>query len=166
MKISFLNQIYLLLATGLGIGFAPKMPGTFGSLWGVVLVGLAYYLQLSPSVAIGINVVLLVVGIPICSKGATLIGKPDPGSVVWDELAALPMVFWFLYLFTVTTSLYWIALLGFGWFRLFDITKPFPIKWFEQLGGGVGIMADDIIAALYASMALYFSCWSLGLISV
>ncbi|VAX37591.1 Phosphatidylglycerophosphatase A [hydrothermal vent metagenome] len=163
---SFSNRINLFLATGFGIGFAPQMPGTFGSVWGIVLVGLAYGLQIPSSVAIGINLVLLVVGIPICSRGEKILKQPDPGAVVWDELAAVPILFWIFYLFPTTTSPYWIALLGFGWFRLFDILKPFPIKWFERLGGGTGIMADDIIAALYATAAFYLSCWSLGLISV
>ncbi len=163
---SLFNKTYLLLATGLGIGFAPKMPGTFGTIWGVLLAGAAYLLHLSPAVAMSVNVVLILIGIPICAKGAKILDIEDPGPVVWDELTAIPITFWFFYLFPATTSPYLIALMGFAWFRLFDITKPFPIKWFEGLGGGLGIMADDVIAAIFAGGGLYLSCWYLGLISV
>ena len=163
---TFSNRIYLLLATGLGIGFAPKMPGTFGTLWGILIVGGAYLMGMPPAVAISINIVLILIGIPICAKGAVLLNDEDPGPVVWDEFTAIPITFWIFYLFPATASPYLIALLGFVWFRLFDITKPFPIKWFEGLGGGLGIMADDVVAAIFAGIGLYLSCWCFGLISV
>ena len=84
-------------------------------------------------------------GVPICSRAAEYLERKDPPEVVLDEIAAFPIVF-----LTVPVDLT-TGVLGFLWFRLFDITKPWPMKRLEHLPRGLGIMADDSAAALYAA---------------
>ena len=87
-------------------------------------------------------------GIPICHRAAKLRNSKDPGSVVWDEITAFPMVYAF-------TTLNWPSLIiGFVLFRLFDIVKPWPVMQFEKIPGGLGIMADDLVAGIYAAACL------------
>ena len=91
---------------------------------------------------------LFILGIPICHRGAQLRNSKDPGSIVWDEITAFPIVYAF-------ASLNWTSLIiGFGLFRFFDIVKPWPVKQFEKLPGGLGIMADDVVAGIYAAACL------------
>ena len=95
---------------------------------------------------------MFVVGVPLCSLGARLREKKDPGSVVWDEIAAFPIVYAFV---PLTGEKQWIVLLvGFGLFRLFDIWKPPPVRHCDRLEGGLGIMVDDTVAAFYAALFL------------
>ncbi len=143
------NGLVLLLATGGGVGYSPRAPGTIGSLWGLVLVG---GMQTAGLGGIGWAAVTLLValgGVPLCAKAANLIGRKDPGCVVWDEIAAFPIVFAVTPLNEIT------APLGFLLFRLFDIAKPWPIRRFERLPGGWGIMADDLVAGLFAATGLW-----------
>ena len=145
------NGIVLTLATGAGVGYSPKAPGTIGSLWGLALV---WGMQSAGVNGVGWAAVTLVVvlgGVPLCAKAANLIGRKDPGCVVWDELAAFPIVFAVTPLDEIT------APLGFLLFRLFDIAKPWPIRRFERLPGGWGIMADDLIAGLFAATGLWLA---------
>ena len=99
---------------------------------------------------------MFVVGVPICSKAAKLRDSKDPGSVVWDEMSAFPIVYAFV---PLSGSSLWPTLLaGFVLFRIFDIWKPPPVHYFDRLNGGFGIMIDDTIAALYAAASLYLLC--------
>jgi len=93
--------------------------------------------------------VLLLIGGPLCTWASELFGKKDPGSVVYDEIAAMPLVF----LFVPVTP--WTLALSFLWFRLFDILKPWPIRKLEHLPRGWGVMIDDTMAALYAAVCLW-----------
>lgn len=141
----------LVLATGLGSGYSPRAPGTVASLWGLALV---WGMQAGGLSGLGWGLAILVIvaaGVPLCSRAAELLGRKDPGSVVWDEIAAFPVVFSLAPL-TWTT-----AVLGFVLFRLFDIVKPWPIRRFEQLPRGWGIMADDLVAGVYAAACLAIS---------
>jgi phosphatidylglycerophosphatase A len=138
----------LFIAEGFGTGRARVAPGTVGTLPGVALV-LALFAVPLP-VYIGITAILLVLGIPLCGQAAKLLGRKDPPSVVWDEIVGM--------LVTMTavplglTSI----LAGFALFRLFDIWKPWPIGWVDQhVGGGLGIMLDDVIAGLMACLLLH-----------
>jgi len=147
------DRAALILATGCGLGYAPKAPGTFGSLLGLPLVWLIEGMKSSP-MAYGVFAVLFcLVGVPICSRGATLFGREDPPQVVYDEIAAFPIVF----AFTALTPLS--AVLGFVWFRVFDIIKPWPLRRFELLPRGWGIMADDVVAGVFACGGLWVSVW-------
>jgi phosphatidylglycerophosphatase A len=139
-----------LLATGMGIGLLPLAPGTFGTLLAVPL-----YLLLRPLPLWwygGIVIVMFVVGIWISGRTAVIFEADDHPAIVWDEIVG----------FLVTMLLapqgwIWVAT-GFGFFRLFDVWKPFPIRWLEQrVPGGLGIMVDDLLAGGYALIALEFA---------
>jgi phosphatidylglycerophosphatase A len=142
------DHLTLLLAEGCGLGCLPVAPGTFGSLPGVPLGWLLWHWQVPVQLRLALWLVMFLIGIPLCQRAAFLRGKKDPGSVVWDEIAAFPLIFSMIH-----DS--WMMLVGgFLLFRVFDIVKPWPVKRFERLPGGLGIMADDQIAALYAGAVL------------
>lgn len=139
-----IDRFTLLLATGLGVGRLPGSPGTYGSLWGVAIAAGLQSLHLSTTQQAVALAALIACGVPICGRAAKLLGLKDPGPVVYDEYAALPLV----YLFADWSWL--TAAAGFALFRLFDITKPWPVRRLERLPDGWGIMADDVAAALLA----------------
>lgn len=138
------------LATGLGVGLFAPAPGTFGAAMGSLLAwGLSYLPGLPWQLAA--IAALLVVGIPLCTAaGRALGGKKDNQAIIWDEIATVPLVFLF-----VPLTNWKLALAGFALHRLFDITKPPPARQLEHLPDGLGVMADDVVAALYAALALY-----------
>lgn len=135
-----------LLAFGFGSGLAPIAPGTFGTLVAVLLYLLFQSLDLlSYSL---LTAAICVVGIWICGKSSEMLGVHDHGGIVWDEFAG-----YFITMIAAPPGWIWIVV-GFVLFRLFDIFKPWPIKWAdEHVDGGLGIMLDDIIAGL-ASFAV------------
>ncbi len=98
----------------------------------------------------------ILAAIPICSRAAQSFGRPDPGQVVLDEIAALPIVFSMVPVDLTT------GVAGFLWFRLFDITKPWPVRRLEKFPGGIGIVADDLAAGVYAGAALWLTVWLFG----
>lgn len=134
---------------GLGLGLIPVAPGTFGSLLGPPLVWCVQQFVSSVWVQFTIGILLILIGVPICNIGARRLGKKDPGAVVYDEIAA------FFVVFAVVEVSWKSAGLGFLLFRLFDITKPWPIRRLEKLPEGWGVMADDLLAGLYASICLF-----------
>lgn len=140
------------LATGLGVGRFPFMPGTIGTLWGLPL---AWAILLLPHVAwqILVLIVLWAVGVPLCGRAAKTLDLKDPGCVVWDEFVALPVVFLGMSSAQARSPL--VALVGFLLFRFFDISKLPPCHRLERLPGGWGIMADDLAAAVYALLAMW-----------
>lgn len=139
-------------AFGFGTGLAPLAPGTFGSLPGMLLFWLTMPFGLY--VQLGIGAALIAVGIWVCGESARRIGVHDHGGIVWDEITGM-----YLTLFAAPVSLAgW--LLAFVLFRITDIVKPWPIRELDhRIGGGVGIMLDDLAAALYAALALGIYRW-------
>jgi len=136
-----------LLAFGFGAGVAPKAPGTWGTLVAVPLFLLMQSLSLP--VYLGITLVLALLGVWLCSVAANDLGVHDHPGIVWDEIIG--------YLITMIAApagwLWWVA--GFLLFRLFDILKPWPINAIDKgVGGGVGIMLDDVLAGLMALCCL------------
>ena len=132
------------VATGFGAGLSPVMPGTIGTLWGSPL---AWAVAQIPSVGlqIAVCIALTLLAVPICAAAEKLLGKgKDPGCIVADEYLTLPIV----YLGLPFTP--WVLLSGFVLHRIFDITKPPPIRQLQSLRGGVGIVIDDLAAALLA----------------
>lgn len=125
----------------------PWAPGTFGSLLGLPLAWGLGHLSFWAQVAAAVTIYL--VGIPICERGAQLLGLKDPGAVVFDEIAAFPVLFLFVP-FSARS-----AVAGFLLFRLLDITKPWPAGRLERLPGGLGIISDDLIAGIYAGGAVW-----------
>ena len=141
-----------LLAFGLGTGLAPVAPGTVGSLLGVALawatLGMGLYAQ------IGIAAALFLAGTWICGESARRLGIHDHGGIVWDEICGMYVTL----LVAPVNIIAWI--LAFGLFRAFDIVKPWPIRDLDhRLGGGLGIMLDDLVAALYAASLLALYGW-------
>jgi phosphatidylglycerophosphatase A len=127
------------------------MPGTFGTLLGLPLAWGLNYAGWPQAIELLAITAIILAGIPLCGRAARLLGKTDPGCVVFDEIAAVPLVF---LLVRITFST---AILGFIWFRIFDIAKPWPVRRLERLPGGLGIMIDDVAAAIFAGIALWLS---------
>jgi len=141
-----------ILAFGFGTGLSPVAPGTVGSLVGVLFAWLTMDLGLPLQLAVAAAISLS--GIWICGESARRIGVHDHGGIVWDEIAGMYITL----LVAPPTITAWI--LGFVLFRAFDIAKPWPIRDLDhRLGGGVGIMLDDLAAALYALILLGLYGW-------
>lgn len=143
------DRLILFTAEGFGLGRIRVAPGTFGSLWGIGLGWLISQYTTDWFVWLLIWVLMFVFGVPLCERASRLLNKPDPGSIVWDEIAAFPLVY-------ALVPVNWITLIaGFVLFRIFDIWKPWPVRWFDRIHGGLGIMADDQAAAVYAAASLW-----------
>jgi phosphatidylglycerophosphatase A len=141
-----MNVILKYIATLGFIGYLPVAPGTFGSL-----VSFAIFILLKPSIFIHIFLLFLIVPIGVISSyhAERLLNDKDSKHIVIDEFCGY--LFSVLFIPFSTRS----ALIAFFLFRFFDILKPFPIKKIESsLSGGKGIMADDIVAALYTNLSL------------
>ncbi|MEE9492377.1 MAG: phosphatidylglycerophosphatase A [Gammaproteobacteria bacterium] len=145
---ALIQQPIVFIAFGFGSGLAPKAPGTWGTLVGVLLFLL---LQPLPQMFYLLVVVMVsIVGIWICGHAATVLGVHDHSGIVWDEIAGYLITMAFL-----PSEWIWMAA-GFAAFRLFDILKPWPICVLDRrLGGGLGIMLDDVVAGLLAGGGLW-----------
>lgn len=140
------------LALGFGSGLARKGPGTCGTLIALPLFGL---LMLLPEAShLPILAALFLAGIPLCGIAGRNLGVDDHGCIVWDEIVAFMLVLEF----TPNAWEWW--LYAFLLFRLFDIWKPFPIRTLDrQVHGGLGVMLDDLLAAIYAIAVLKGAQW-------
>ncbi len=129
------------------IGYVPVAPGTFGSAAGLALFAL---IRWSGSMAIELGVIVLLLALGVWSGNAAEkhFGRVDPGPVVLDEVAGMMIT---LALIPVTFSG---AIVGFLIFRLLDVVKPWPADRLEALPGGLGMMADDAMAAVYGNVAM------------
>lgn len=156
------NQSILLLATGLGIGYLPRAPGTFGSMLGPSLVIGLLWCGSSLPVYLLISALLFLAGVYICDRGAKILGLDDPGCIVFDEITAFTVVMLPVVNRPVDSQFFWYSVQAFLWFRLFDIWKPWPVRYFDRIHGGWGIMADDFVAAIYAAICLYATLILLG----
>lgn len=142
------NPIHL-LALGFGTGLAPIAPGTFGTLIGVLFYFLLRSYTVSLLVYAVFTLLCFVCGIFICQYTAQALGEHDHPAIVWDEVAG-----YLIAMIAAPSGWLW-ALLGFGLFRLFDIWKPWPIRVIDRsVHGGLGIMLDDVLAGVYAAIAL------------
>lgn len=135
------------LAFGFGSGLSPWAPGTMGTL---AAIPLAIVFKLLPVFVFWpLLLVLFLLGIYLCDVTEKRLGQHDPGGIVWDEMVA----YWLTVAF-VPLHWAWLAA-AFVLFRAFDIFKPWPIRQVEKrFGGGLGIMLDDIVAALFAMVLL------------
>ena len=141
------------IATGFGTGLSPVAPGTAGSLAGAALYyfspfydGALTYLY-DPLLAVLYAVVIVTFFVGIWAANTISSPEnPDPGYIVWDEFVGM----WTTCLF-LPKDLFWLSI-AFVAFRLFDVVKPFPIRRLERLHGGLGIMADDLLAGVYGAV--------------
>ena len=138
------------IASALYIGFIPGMPGTYASVattlvfWGICHFSNGYV----PALHLSAVCLISVIGVLAASKVCRDTGLEDPSLIVIDEVAGQLLTF----LFLPVTALN--LILGTVAFRLFDIWKPFPVRKMESLEGGVGVMADDLMAGIYGNLVL------------
>lgn len=138
---STLDRLSVLVATVGGAGRAPFAPGTVASaITAVVLLVLPF----SQAAVIGFFVVVTVGGVLAAQRAERWLGGKDPGAIVIDEVAGMALSVLVLPL-TVP-----VLATAFVLFRIFDVVKPFPANWSQRLPGGIGVMADDLIAGVYA----------------
>jgi phosphatidylglycerophosphatase A len=134
-------------AFGFGSGLMRWAPGTFGTLAAIPIFWLIQ--DLSWPLYVSWLVVTFVLGVYWCDRSSKALGVHDHGGIVWDE-----MVGYWLTMFLAPAGLWWM-LIGFIVFRFFDILKPWPINFVDRkVGGGFGIMIDDILAAVYSWLVL------------
>ena len=140
----------LSIATALGAGCAPIAPGTVGSA-----VGLLLWAVLPASIAVQAAAIVILFAAGCWSGGVAerYFGRTDPGQVVMDEVVGMLIT---LFLNPVGWAG---ALGGFLLFRIADVIKPYPANRLESLHGGLGVMADDAMAAVYANLALRACLW-------
>lgn len=148
-----LSHPWRIIAQGFGSGLLPFMPGTAGTLFGwlAYVIPTAIWPDLfTPALWFLLIVAGFALGIPACNQTGAALGAPDHGSMVWDEIIA----FWLVLVFLPAGN--WrIQAAGFVLFRLFDMLKPPPIRYFDQkIKGGFGVMWDDIMAAFYTLLSL------------
>ena len=153
-KINLKNPVHF-LAVGFGSGLLKPAPGTWGTLAGLMLSILLWNITQSNLFFIFLTVISFIFGCYLCQKTSNDLGVHDDGRIVWDEIVAIFLMFaflpeynWFTYILTFIS------------FRIFDILKPYPIRYFdEKLESGLGIMVDDILAAIFALISLYIIYW-------
>lgn len=153
-----LSSPHHFVAQGFGSGLSPVMPGTMGTLlaWVMFIVFSQRWPQLFSTAHWAWIIVLgFAAGVHVCERTGRALGVPDHGSMVWDEMIAFWLVLLFILPADLTTQCW-----AFFWFRLFDMTKPPPIGWFDRhFKGGFGVMWDDIVAAFFT--LLVFTIWRL-----
>ena len=150
-----MNQLIMAIATGLYVGMIPKAPGTWASLAALLPWLLIRDLPLPTYLAV--LAAVFVVGFFAAGSAEKILDQPDSGAIVIDEILGM-----FITL-TLAPAHPAAWLLGFIFFRIFDIAKPFPVSWFDRhIHGGIGIMMDDVAAGLYALLCLQLSWLLVG----
>ena len=157
-----------LLTSCFGLGLLPIAPGTWGSLPSAIAFGFVYYFgvnsagQAPPYIPFFVMLAFFIAGSVLCIKfsdaAIAATGKKDPREVVADEVAGQALTFIIL-LFSIDAipsagRIVMVTVMGFLLFRLFDIVKPWPANRLEKLPGGLGILADDFMAGVYAGFVL------------
>ena len=156
-KQDMMKSLIMAIATGCWVGNMPKAPGTWGSLFAF----LPWFLIRGFSLPMYLLILLLVfvVGFFTAGSAEKILDRADAGPIVIDEILGM-----FITL-TLAPNHPAAWLLGFILFRIFDITKPFPVSWFDQrIHGGIGIMMDDVMAGIYAFLSLQIVWYCIGLL--
>ncbi len=148
-----MTRVAVFIATVGYCGYFPIAPGTIGSLAGLVVYLLVWWSQ-SFVVEIGLVVLLFAAGVWAGTTAERYFGGIDPGPIVIDEVVGMLITLAFI---PVGVSG---AIVGFVLFRIFDVIKPYPAGRLERLHGGLGVMADDAMAAVYANITLRFVLWA------
>ena len=142
-----MTRLAVFVATVGYCGYFPIAPGTVGSAAGLVVYLLVWWTQ-STVVEVGLMAVVFGTGIWAATTAERYFGGIDPGPIVIDEVAGMLVTLAFMPVGLST------AAAGFLLFRIFDVIKPFPARRLENLHGGLGVMADDAMAAVYANLSL------------
>ena len=150
-----------LLTSCFGLGWLPVAPGSWGSLPSAIIFGLACYFGGWGAIPVSLMIVLIAAGSFVCVKfshvAVAATGNEDPNEVVADEIAGQALTFLAMPLIMADVSggqIVSIAVLGYFLFRLFDTVNPWPSYRLEELPAGWGILADDLMAGMYAGIAL------------
>ena len=154
---STLDRIVIFLATGAYSGLSPFAPGTAGTLAAIPIYLLFY--QLGDLAYLLLFLALLPISFTISARAEKLFGAKDSGMIVIDEIAG-----YLVTMFMIPLSVEYI-IIGFFLFRFFDITKIYPASAAEKMGGGPGVVMDDVVAGIYANLSLRLLIFS-GLIPV
>ncbi|WP_153446387.1 phosphatidylglycerophosphatase A [Vibrio algicola] len=150
-----LSNPWHLLAVGFGSGLSPIIPGTMGTLASIPF----YYLlvQLPLIAYIVVVVASYFIGVTICQKTSDDMKVHDHGSIVWDEFVGFWITMLVVPLMGISIWNWQMVVAGFVLFRFFDMVKPWPISVLDRrVGGGFGIMIDDVLAGVMAAIVLYF----------
>lgn len=148
------SRLHVVIATFLGVGFSPVAPGTVGSLAALPLAFALLQVDILAATLIVIGLYFL--GLWSANHLERVSGQHDAQIIVIDEVvgvcvSALMLDWWFL----GATDHSVLLLLSFLSFRFFDVLKPWPISWIDRtVGGGVGVMVDDLVAALMGVLAV------------
>lgn len=147
---TFIKHPVHFLALGFGAGCFPRAPGTAGT---VVAVPIVYFMMYLPwQYYLLLTISCFILGIWICAATTKALGVHDHGAIVWDEIVGLMIT-----MMMAPQGVLWL-LIGFILFRIFDIWKPWPVRWLDHsFKGGLGIMIDDVFAALYALLLIQLS---------
>ena len=142
-----MDRVWLFIATCGYLGHVPVAPGTFGSAAGLVVF---YAVRSTGSTVVELSVIFLLfaIGIWAGTVAERHYGGVDPAPVVLDEVVGMLITLAFLPVSAAG------AIVGFFVFRVLDVVKPWPSARFERLPGGLGVMADDGMAALYGNLAM------------
>lgn len=148
-------KLCLVLSSCFGVGLIPVAQGTFGTLAGLPLViALSYF---SPMAAAYVLFFFVLTAIWVSGGSSRALEKEDPAEVVIDEVAGLLVTLFLLPATGLTLCL------GFVLFRVFDILKPYPAGRVERIGGGAGIVLDDLVAGVYGNVCLRLMAYAFGL---
>jgi phosphatidylglycerophosphatase A len=152
------------LACGFGSGLAPIAQGTFGSA--AAFIPWLALRQLPSWLYIAVLIIGFAIGVGACTIAGRALGVDDHRSLVWDEFIGQWIALLPLGIATLLPSAglaWWMPLAAFALFRLFDVWKPWPIRWLDQrVKGGFGVMIDDVIAGVFAAVVLGVGVWGLG----
>lgn len=144
-----LSHPWHLISLGFGSGLSPVIPGTMGTVFAAVsfhLLTQQFPDLFTPPAWYIICTAGFLIGIKACQFTGDALNSPDSGHMVWDEIIAMWLILAFIMPTTITQEI-----IAFVLFRIFDMTKPPPIRWFDRhIHGGFGVMLDDIIAAVFA----------------
>ena len=148
IPVQFLKNPLHFLSLGFGSGLLPVAPGTFGTLAAIPVYLIMTSLTLP--VYLFVTAIAFILGVYLCGYTSRALGVHDHSGIVWDEIVGFMVT-----MIAVPNETGWIVA-GFLLFRLFDILKPWPIKWVDtHLQGGFGIMFDDLLAGIFALVGLH-----------
>jgi phosphatidylglycerophosphatase A len=148
-----LTRLAVVVCTFGYIGYFPVAPGTAGSVAGLGLYGLLRWLQTPPAIDAAVIALLFGIGVWSGTHAERYFGSTDPGPGVIDEVVGMLIT---LFLLPATWG---VVIAGFFVFRVLDVVKPFPARRFESFHGGMGMMADDVMSAIYSNLMLRLLLW-------
>lgn len=148
-----MTRLAIFICTFGYVGYCPIAPGTAGSAAGLAVFGLLRLAGLGWWADLALIVVLFALGVWSGTEAERHFGSTDPGAGVIDEVVGM------LVTLLVVPISWTTAILGFLVFRVLDVVKPYPARQFERLHGGMGMMADDAMSAVYGNVVMHLLVW-------